>query len=220
MSVKTDHILWLGHDSVRLAGSRTIYIDPWEVSGPPAQILLVTHDHYDHCDPAALKGLTSPATRLFTTDPAEAKLREAGYDSPITVMEPGDELEVFGVVIKAVPAYNTNKDFHPRAAGGLGFVVTLDGLSIYHAGDTDFIPEMKDIQAQVALLPVSGTYVMTAAEAAQAALTIRPEVAIPIHYGKIVGDEEMARQFKTALAGQVAVEIKTISGGKHESAGH
>ena len=135
-------------------------------------------------------------------------------------MEPGDELEAFGVIIKAVPAYNTNKDFHPRAAGGLGFVINLDGLSIYHAGDTDFIPEMKDIQAQGALLPVSATYVMTAAEAAQAALAIRPEVAIPIHYGKIVGDEEMARQFKAALKGQVAVEIKTILGGNHESAGH
>ena len=95
-----------------------------------------------------------------------------------------------------MPAYNTNKKFHPRQKGWVGYIVTLEGQRIYHAGDTDFIPEMKDIDTDVALLPVSGTYVMTAEEAAEAAEAISPKLAIPMHYGSIVGDEGDAKTFK------------------------
>ncbi|GHV57656.1 metal-dependent hydrolase [Deltaproteobacteria bacterium] len=205
-----DHIAWLGHDSFRVSGSRIIYFDPWEVAGPAADIILITHDHYDHCDPATVKALAGAKTRVITEPASAAKLKCEGLKNNLTVLEPGDEIEVFGVNIKAVPAYNTNKDFHPRAKNYLGFVATMDGLSVYHAGDTDRIEEMKGLRAQVALLPVSGTYVMTAEEAAAAALELEPAVAIPMHFGKIVGDGQMARQFAEALQGRVAVEIKNI----------
>ncbi len=208
MSVKTDHLFWLGHDSFRVSGSRTIYFDPWEAGGPPADLILISHDHYDHCDPEAVRRLSGPRTKIFCDAASEIRLKDSGVETPVMVMDPGDELEYLGVVVKAVPAYNVNKDFHPRSNDYLGFIVILDGLSIYHAGDTDFIPEMASLAAQVALLPVSGTYVMTAEEAAAAALAIGPEVVIPMHYGKIVGDESMARDLAEALKGQIEVEIK------------
>jgi L-ascorbate metabolism protein UlaG (beta-lactamase superfamily) len=213
-TAKTSSIAWLGHAGFRVEGSRIIYFDPWEVSGPPADLIFITHDHYDHCDPPTIKALCGPATRLITEPAAAALLRRAGFDSAnLTVLEPGDSLELAGVGIEAVPAYNLDKNFHPRAKNYLGFVITLDGRSFYHAGDTDFIEEMKNIRAQTAFLPVSGTFVMTAAEAARAALALAPEVAVPMHYGKIVGDEEMARQFAEALKGRVAVEIQPLPGG-------
>ena len=122
-------------------------------------------------------------------------------------MRPGDRLSVKGLEVEAVPAYNLNKDFHPKDAGMLGFVVNIGGVRLYHAGDTDFIPEMKGIKTDVALLPVSGTYVMTADEAVEAALTIKPKVAIPMHYGAIVGDKNDAEHFRDQLAGRIEVVI-------------
>ena len=210
MSLKTDGIHWLGHDSIRIDASLTIYIDPWEVAGPQADLILITHDHFDHCDPPTVQKLAGPKTLVVTDRDSAAKLRAEGIVNQISVMEPGDLIEFKGVRIQALPSYNLNKDFHPKAKGNLGFLLNVDDLSIYHAGDSDFIPEMKDIKVQVALLPVSGTYVMTAEEAVEAALAIGPEVVIPMHYGKIVGDESMAASFAEGLNGRVKVEIKPL----------
>ncbi|MDR2947533.1 MAG: MBL fold metallo-hydrolase [Candidatus Adiutrix sp.] len=210
MTVNTDHIAWLGHDGFRLSGSRVVYIDPWEAGGPQADLILISHDHYDHCDPETVRALSGPKTQVVTEASAATRLKEAGVNVPLTVVEPGDEIEIYGVTVKVMPAYNVNKDFHPQARNYIGFLLNLDGLSVYHAGDSDFIPEMRGLTAQVALLPVSGTYVMTAEEAVQAALAIKPEVAIPMHYAKIIGDAAMAERFRDALKGQVEVVIKTV----------
>ncbi len=211
MSIKIDGIFWLGHDSFRFTGSRTVYFDPWDAEGPAADIILISHDHDDHCDPASVKRLSGPETRIFTEKKSADKLLAAGITAKISVMSPGDEAEAFGVKIKALPAYNVDKNFHPKENGYLGFVVEMDGLSVYHAGDTDFIPEMKGLRPQVALLPVSGTYVMTAEEAVRAALAIGPGVAIPMHIAKIVGDMAMAEQFAAELKGKIEVVIKPLT---------
>ena len=123
------------------------------------------------------------------------------------MVQPGDKLTVSGIQIEAVPAYNTNKNFHPKQNGWLGFVLTVDGVRIYHAGDTDLIPEMDSIKADIALLPVSGTYVMTAEEAVEAAKIIKPKLVIPMHYDSIVGSADDARRFCDALAGTCEVVV-------------
>jgi L-ascorbate metabolism protein UlaG (beta-lactamase superfamily) len=200
--VKSLH--WLGHDTFRLdAGIGSIYFDPYELkSGPIAAIILASHDHFDHCVPANIKKIQRAQTVVVTEAACAAKLT-----GDVRVLKPGQSLEIKGVRITGVPAYNTDKDFHPQANGWLGFVVVVDGVSIYHAGDTDFIPEMKDLEVDIALLPVSGTYVMTAEQAVEAAKSIKPKLAIPMHYGTIVGDQGMAKKFAAGLTGLVPVKI-------------
>ncbi len=195
---------WLGHDTFRIrAGGRTIYTDPFKLSGGlPADLVLITHDHFDHCSPDDVAMIQNAGTVIVATEGCAAKLK-----GKVQTIAPGGRLSVAGVEVEAVSAYNTDKKFHPKANGWVGYVLTVESVRIYLAGDTDYIPEMKHIHCDIALLPVSGTYVMTAEEAVQAALTLRPLVAVPMHYGAIVGSAADAERFKQGLAGQVEVRI-------------
>ena len=198
-----EKIHWLGHDGFRIDAAVVIYIDPYQIqSTVPADIILVSHDHFDHCSPDDIKKIQKKSTVIITDKVSAGKL-----SGDIRIVKPGDKLTAQGIGVEIVPAYNINKQFHPKAAGMLGFILTVDGVRIYHAGDADFIPEMKNIKADIALLPVSGTYVMTADEAVQAALAIKPKVAIPMHYGAIVGTDSDARQFAEKLKGKIEVRI-------------
>lgn len=196
-------IVWLGHDGFRIDGSKTVYIDPYQIpDSPRADLILITHEHFDHCSPDDVAKIQQSGSVIVTEKDSAAKL-----SGDVRVVSVGDTLSVDDINIEAVPAYNTDKDFHPKSKGWLGFIVEIDGVKVYHAGDTDFIPEMKDFSTDIALLPVSGTYVMTAEEAVEAALAINPKVAIPMHYGAIVGGGQDAESFKTALEGKVEVRI-------------
>ncbi|MBW2095525.1 MAG: MBL fold metallo-hydrolase [Deltaproteobacteria bacterium] len=198
-----EKIHWLGHDSFRIDGSRTLYFDPFQIEGGPgADLIFISHDHFDHCSPEDVEKIRKENTVIITEKDSARKLK-----GDIRVLKPGENREVEGVKIEAVPAYNTDKDFHPRKNGWLGFIVEMDGVRVYHAGDTDFVPEMNGIKVDIALLPVSGTYVMTAKQAVAAAKAIRPRVAIPMHYGAIVGDEKDAASFQKALTGVVEVTV-------------
>ena len=197
------NVHWLGHDSFRLDGSKVVAFDPYELSEPfAADVICITHEHFDHCSPPDVAKIQKPDT-VIVTDAASAKK----LSGEIRIVKPGDRIEVSGVSIEVVPAYNTNKKFHPKSAGMLGFVVTLDGVRYYHAGDTDFIPEMETLDVDVAFLPVSGTYVMDVEEAVQAARAIRPKVAVPMHYGAIVGSSEDAKRFRELLEGSIPVVV-------------
>ena len=198
-----DKIHWLGHDAFRIDAESIIYFDPFKIQGgPEADIILISHDHHDHCSPEDIAKIQGKETVIIAGASSLKKL-----SGRVSAMAPGDSLTVKGITIQAVPAYNINKKFHPRENGGLGFVVEIDGVRIYHAGDTDLIPEMKEIRADIVLLPVSGTYVMTVAEAAEAALTLNPALAIPMHYGTLVGEAADAERFSRLLEGKIRVRI-------------
>jgi L-ascorbate metabolism protein UlaG (beta-lactamase superfamily) len=196
-------IHWLGHDAIRIDGSTVVMVDPFQVSATkPADLILISHEHFDHASPEDVAKIIKKDS-VIVTDAASAKKLEG----EIKVVAPGDKLTVKGVEIEIGPAYNTNKEFHPKSAGMLSFIFKLDGVRFYHAGDTDFIPEMRQLEVDIAFLPVSGTYVMTADEAVQAARAIKPGIAIPMHYGALVGSEDDAKKFKKALDGQIEVVI-------------
>ena len=197
-------ITWLGHDSMKIKGDgKVVYIDPWKLKdAEPADIVLVTHEHYDHCSPADVEKVSKEGTTVVATADSARKLK-----GDVLVVKPGDTVEVDGVTIEAVPAYNTNKSFHPKNSNWVGFIVTMGGKSIYHAGDTDYIPEMDGFKVDVALIPVSGTYVMAAEEAAEAVNRMKPKIAVPMHYGDIVGTEADAEKFKSLVSSDIEVKI-------------
>lgn len=204
-----ENIHWLGHDSFRIEGDgQVIYIDPYQLQGEPPKgdLILITHDHHDHCSPDDIAMVRKEGSVVVTIAAAASKLPE-----PVRVVGPGDSLTVNGIAIQAVPAYNVNKfrspgnPFHPKEAKHVGYVVEVEGRRIYHTGDSDVIPEMESVETEVALLPVSGTYVMTAEEAVEAAALIQPKVAIPMHVGAGIGELGDAERFKEQAS--VPVEV-------------
>jgi L-ascorbate metabolism protein UlaG (beta-lactamase superfamily) len=204
-----DHLHWLGHDSFRIDRPVVIYLDPWNVprDGPKADVILVSHDHHDHCSPDDVEFLRTEHTRVVTNGSAASKLK-----GPVTILQPGESVEIGTVKVTGVPAYNTDKKFHPRAAGHLGFILSLEGERLYFAGDTDVIPEMKGLGVDVALLPVSGVYTMTAEQAVQAAQAIQPRVAVPMHYGAgVAGEPADAERFRRLCP--LPVVILPVEGG-------
>jgi len=193
-------IHWFGHDSFLIQGNGlSIYIDPWQISAQEqADIILITHEHFDHCSPEDVQKLTNPNTTIIATQASAKKLK----NKDVKLVKPGELITVKDISIETVPAYNTNKfrspgnPFHPKEAGHVGYIITIEEERIYHSGDCDVIPEMATISADIALLPVSGTYVMTVEEAIEAVSIIKPKLAIPMHVGKGIGDLNDAKKFK------------------------
>ncbi|MBI5100121.1 MAG: MBL fold metallo-hydrolase [Nitrospirae bacterium] len=199
----TENIHWLGHDTFKIIGEKVIFTDPFKLrKRDTADIVLITHEHYDHCSPEDVKKIQGTGTVIVAPSDCAAKL-----SGNVKIVKPGDKITVGGIDIEAVPSYNTNKQFHTKDKNWVGYIFTVNGQRIYLAGDTDYIPEMRTFRADVALLPVSGTYVMTAEEAVNAALDIKPKVAIPMHYNSIVGTEKDAKRFAEGLKGKIEVKI-------------
>ncbi len=204
-------IAWLGHASFRVSNSQTIYLDPFQLlQGPQADMICITHDHFDHCSPDDIKKIISEKTVIVATPPCSDQLKDLQIND-LKLVKPGDELEIDAIKITVVPAYNVNKYrapgkvYHPEEELKVGYILRIEQTNIYHAGDTDLIPDMAGIDVDVALLPVSGTFVMTAEEAAQATKMMKAKVAIPMHYGAIVGDESNAIRFQELAASKVEI---------------
>jgi len=202
----------IAHDTFRIAGSKVIYVDPFKVTkSDEADIVLISHEHFDHLSLEDLNKVIFPGTVIVASPLCRQGLKDVKVKA-IHYLDPGGKHTVGKVEIDGLPAYNLDKGpepgkrFHPPGEKRLGFLIKMDGTTVYHAGDADFIPEMKSIKCDIALLPVSGTYVMTAEEAAGAAAAINPKIAVPMHYGAIVGSESDAQKFKL-LVKNCQVEI-------------
>ncbi len=200
MSLGDIRIELFGHASVGIFGTKNIYIDPYILPANPdaADIILVTHEHHDHCAPDKIKQVQKDGTVIVANPGCAPRL-----SGDVRSLGPGGRLMVGGVELVGTHSYNVSKPFHLKGYV-TGFIVRIDGKKIYHPGDSDFVPEMKELAKEridVAFLPVGGTYTMDADEAANAARAIRPKIAVPMHYGSIAGSAKDAERFCRLLEG-------------------
>ncbi len=194
------------HSSIRIEGSKTIYFDPFKVEQKfnDADIIFITHEHFDHYSPEDINKVIKAGTTIVAPATMISKIN---YDNIVSV-EPQKEYEVDGVKFSTVWAYNVGKKFHPKDNCWVGYVVELAGTSYYVAGDTDITEEAKNVKCDVALLPCGGTYTMNANEAAELANTIKPQIAVPIHYGEVSGSKEDGDTFVSLLDDAIQGIIK------------
>ena len=209
-------IKWYGHDTFTLSfGGLTVCIDPYQLEKKIAtDIVLVTHNHFDHLSNDDLQKVSTQKTTIISATECLSQIKTT--NKQIIGIDPNEEKIISGIKIKAIPAYNldkinpeTKKPFHPKEDKKIGFIITMNNSTFYHAGDSDYIPEMNGLSPDVFFVPVSGTYVMTANEAANSILGVKPKLAIPMHYGSIVGSEDDAESFKKlVISCQVQIPTK------------
>ena len=206
MEAMLQGLTWLGHASFRVVGEKIVYIDPWQLTGgPQADLILVTHAHHDHLSVEDIDRISGPDTEILCPPDCVAQLP----GRKVRAVRPGDALVVAGIPVQVVPAYNTDKPNHPRSAGHVGYIIEIGGRRIYHAGDTDLIPEMTGIVCDVALLPMGGTYTMNADQAAAAASAIHPQVVVPMHWGRLVGTEKDVERLMRLMPAAVRLVVMT-----------
>ncbi len=206
----TDRITVNTQSSIRIdADGLIIRIDPYGITGEPhdADIVLITHAHYDHFSPDDISKVSKDGTVFAAPAGMKKELVKEGIASPV-LLSPGDTVEIAGIKVETVCAYNSGKMFHPRSNGWLGYIVTVNGKRIYAAGDTDALKELESVKCDVALVPIGGTYTMDYKEAASLVNTIRPEAVIPIHYGSIVGKRSCGDSFAKLVDKDIKVVLK------------
>jgi L-ascorbate metabolism protein UlaG (beta-lactamase superfamily) len=204
MKIGDVEIKWLGHAGFLIKNSKVIYIDPYNIKEglEKADLILLTHSHYDHCSIADIDKIIKEGTKIIAPADCQSKIVRFNVPIKIEIIEPERELILGRIKISTLPAYNTDKPFHPKEESWIGYLIKMNDVLIYHAGDTDIIPEMKKLTGYnqsdkkfIALLPVGGRFTMSAEEAAEAAKIIKPSLAIPMHYGNIVGTDDDAEEF-------------------------
>ena len=193
-----ENIEVLYHSSIRINKEKTIYIDPFKIDRNynDADIVFITHDHYDHYSEEDIDKVINENTTIIIPEELLTKLLRKGINkNAIITVEPNEKYMVQGIKFETIPAYNTNKTFHPKKNGWVGYIIIINGIRYYIAGDTDITEENKQVKCDVAFVPVGGTYTMDFKEAASLINEIKPKIAIPIHYGSIVGTEQDAIDF-------------------------
>lgn len=194
-------IEWLGHATVRIKyKDRVIYIDPYQLkNGEKADLILITHDHHDHLSLSDIANIAGSETRFVVATAGREKIEQSGYKH-IQTISPGAAIMFNDLRIMAVPAYNLIKPMHPKNKGYFGYVIDFNGIRVYHTGDTERVPEMKEVPCEIILVPLGQKYTMNSVEeAVEAVLDTKAMVAIPIHYGLYEGSAEDARKFAEIL---------------------
>jgi L-ascorbate metabolism protein UlaG (beta-lactamase superfamily) len=197
------------HSSIRIEGSKVIYFDPFKIEGEThdADIIFITHDHFDHFSPEDIDKVYKDGTIIVVPESME-KNKDLGKYMIKVFVNPEDKNSIDDVTFKAIPAYNHLKPFHPKGNKWVGYVVTMDDTTYYVAGDTDITEEAKNVQCDVALLPCGGLYTMDYKEAAELANTINPTYAVPTHYGSVAGSSEDGKRFTDLLNADIEGVIK------------
>ncbi|MBI2543340.1 MAG: MBL fold metallo-hydrolase [Candidatus Aenigmarchaeota archaeon] len=208
-----DNLTWLGHSSFSLKiGNNIVFIDPYNLKKLPKtkpDVIFVTHAHFDHWSPPDIRKILADYTVVVGTIGCENRNLNMP-DNRFIVTEPGKE-KISGIKVKTIPAYNIKQErlnFHPKANKWVGYIFDVGGSTVYHAGDTDFIPEMKNLpHIDVAMLPIGGTYTMDVKEAIEAANAIHADVTIPIHYKRLLGNRAMSAEdeFVSGVKGKVVI---------------
>lgn len=196
----------LYHSSIRINKGKMIYIDPYHIekSFNDADMIFITHDHYDHYSEEDIDKVIKEDTTIVISKDLLTKLLKKGINkNAIIVAEPNKEYETQGINFNTIPAYNINKKFHPKENNWLGYIITINNVKYYVAGDTDITDENRKVKCDVAFVPVGGTYTMDFKEAARLINEIKPKIAVPIHYGSIVGTEQDARNFINLLNSEI-----------------
>lgn len=205
-----DGIQVLCHSSIRMKRDMTIYFDPFQINHDynDADILLITHDHYDHYSEEDIVRVVKKDTIVVAPMDLKEKLLNHGFQiEQIVLVEPNQNYQIKGIEVHTIPAYNTNKAFHKKEYGWVGYLIMLDGITYYIAGDTDITEENLQVRCDVAFVPVGGTYTMTYEEAARLVNQIHPKIAVPIHYGSIVGTKEDGKKFSELLDPDITCQI-------------
>ena len=193
-----ENIEVLYHSSIKINKEKTIYIDPFKIDKDynDADIVFITHDHFDHYSEEDIDKVINENTTIIIPEELLTKILRKGINkNAVITVESNKEYMVQGIKFETIPAYNTNKTFHPKENDWVGYIITLDGIRYYIAGDTDITEENKKVKCDVAFVPVGGTYTMDFKEAAQLINEIQPKIAVPTHYGSIVGTEQDATDF-------------------------
>ena len=188
----------LYHSSIKISKNKVIYIDPFKIDKNynDADIVFITHDHFDHYSEEDIDKVINENTTIIIPEELLTKLLRKGINkNAIITVEPNEKYMVQGIKFETIPAYNTNKTFHPKENGWVGYIITLDDIRYYIAGDTDITEENRKVKCDVAFVPVGGTYTMNYSEAAELVNIIKPKIAVPIHYGSVVGTKQDATNF-------------------------
>ena len=206
-----ENIELLCHSSIKIKEEKVIYIDPFKIDKNynDADIIFITHDHYDHYSEEDIEKIRKEDTIIIVPKAMFEKVLNNSFDKEdIIEVIPNRKYEVEKIRFKTVLAYNINKQFHPKENAWVGYVIELNGIKYYIAGDTDITEENKKVECDIALVPVGGTYTMNFKEAAELVNEIKPKIAVPTHYGSVVGKKEDAINFINLL--NVEIEGKIL----------